>query len=297
MPLHSSQYGGTCVPGTHSLPPQRKSPKGQLSSQGGSYVPPHPYSPGRDMSCCSPQIPGGGFGPRYLMNHTAPGRGIQHKTASEMAAQLSCHGVLNQGQVRGQFGCLYLVPVPQWPEGLRSQIHLWSGFHYDWWDLGVQTSEAQVIQNPRSQVTQTPDSLGHLGKTGVDPSAAVSEHVTLQDADASGTLATTVANATGSGYNAFPGTSWSDHVSVNGVGGAPGPSVPTTNPGQGKPSAGDGSHSTRQKHKPDKYDGTSDWANYLRHFEMVSTWNRWGAEDKAAQLSMYLTGVARQAWC
>ena len=29
---------------------------------------------------------------------------------------------------------------------------------------------------------------------------------------------------------------------------------------------------------------------------MVSTWNRWGAEDKAAQLSMNLTGVARQAW-
>ena len=29
---------------------------------------------------------------------------------------------------------------------------------------------------------------------------------------------------------------------------------------------------------------------------MVSTWYRWGIEDKAAQLSMNLTGVARQAW-
>ena len=81
-------------------------------------------------------------------------------------------------------------------------------------------------------------------------------------------------------------------MSVTGVGGAPGPSVPTTNPGKGQPSAGDGSQCTRQKHRPDKYDGTSDWADHMRQFEMVSTWNRWGAEDKASQLSMNLTGVA-----
>ena len=52
----------------------------------------------------------------------------------------------------------------------------------------------------------------------------------------------------------------------------------------------------RQKHKPGKYDGTSDWADYLRHFEMVSTWNRWGTDYKAAQLSKNLTGIDRQAW-
>ena len=159
-------------------------------------------------------------------------------------------------------------------------------------DEGVQISEAQVIQNPRSQVTQTQDTLGYLGTTIGDPSAAVSDHVALGDADAAETVATAVANATGSGHNALPGTSWSGHGSMTGVVGAPGPSDPTTDPGQGQPSAGDGSLCIRQKHKPDKYDGTSDWADYIRHFEIVSTWNRWGAKDKAAQLSMNLTGVA-----
>ena len=48
-----------------------------LASQGGSHVRPHPYSPGMDMSCYSPQIPGGGFCPRHPMNHTAPGCGVQ----------------------------------------------------------------------------------------------------------------------------------------------------------------------------------------------------------------------------
>ena len=52
----------------------------------------------------------------------------------------------------------------------------------------------------------------------------------------------------------------------------------------------------KMKYKPDKYDGTADWADYLRHFEMVSAWNEWSLEDRAVQLSMNLTGVARQAW-
>ena len=29
---------------------------------------------------------------------------------------------------------------------------------------------------------------------------------------------------------------------------------------------------------------------------MVSAWNEWSLEDRAVQLSMNLTGVARQAW-
>ena len=53
---------------------------------------------------------------------------------------------------------------------------------------------------------------------------------------------------------------------------------------------------TRRTTKPDKYDGKSDWADYLRHFEMVSSWNAWTAEEKAAQLALNLTGIARQAW-
>ena len=296
MPSYPGQYGWTYVPGTHSLPTQGGSPEGQLASQGGSHVPPHPYSPGMDMTCYSPQIPGG-FGPRHPMNHTTPGCGVQPQTAPEMTAQLSSHGGATPGTGEGSAR----VPIPgtstpmaRGPNVPNPTSDLGSTVNDG--DLGVQISEAQVIQNPRPQVTQTPDTLGHLGETRGDPSAAVSDHVTLRNADAAETVATAAANATGSGHNALPGTSWSGHVSVAGVGGAPGPNVPTTNPGQGQPSAGDGSQCTRQKHKPDKYDGTSDWADYLRHFEMVSTWNKWGAEDKAAQLSMNLTGVARQAW-
>ena len=193
------------------------------------------------------------------MNHMAPGCGVQPQTALEMAAQLSCHGGATPGTGEGSVG----VPIPGTSTPMARGPNIPNptsdlGFTVTDGDLGVQTSEAQVIQNPRPQVMPTRDTLSHLGETRGDPSAAVNEHVTLQDADAAETVATAVANATGSGHNAFPGTSWSDHVSVTGVGGAPGPSVPTTNPGQGQPSAGDGSHSTRQKHKPDKYDGTPD---------------------------------------
>ena len=56
------------------------------------------------------------------------------------------------------------------------------------------------------------------------------------------------------------------------------------------------SHGQRMKYKPEKYDDTADWADYLRHFEVVSAWNEWSLEDRAVQLSMNLTGVAREAW-
>ena len=52
----------------------------------------------------------------------------------------------------------------------------------------------------------------------------------------------------------------------------------------------------RLNHKPEKYDGVSDWADYIRHFEMVSAWNGWTVEEKAVQLTINLTGIARQAW-
>ena len=43
-----------------------------------------------------------------------------------------------------------------------------------------------------------------------------------------------------------------------------------------------------RSHKPDKCDGTTDWADYLRHFQMVSAWNRWNLEEKAVQLTINL---------
>ena len=52
----------------------------------------------------------------------------------------------------------------------------------------------------------------------------------------------------------------------------------------------------RTKQKPEKFDGSSDWSDYLNHFEMVSLWNCWSDEEKAVQLSMSLTSAARQAW-
>ena len=52
----------------------------------------------------------------------------------------------------------------------------------------------------------------------------------------------------------------------------------------------------RLNYKLKKYSGVSDWADYIRHFEMVSAWNGWTAEEKAVQLTINLTGIARQAW-
>ena len=52
--------------------------------------------------------------------------------------------------------------------------------------------------------------------------------------------------------------------------------------------------STRTKQMAEKYDGTIDWADYLKQFEMVDTWNGWSEEEKAAQFSMSLN--ARWAW-
>ena len=54
--------------------------------------------------------------------------------------------------------------------------------------------------------------------------------------------------------------------------------------------------SFRSKYKPAKYDCTADWSDYLKHFERVAQWNGRSDNDKAAQLSMSLTGVARQVW-
>ena len=52
----------------------------------------------------------------------------------------------------------------------------------------------------------------------------------------------------------------------------------------------------RFNYKADKFNGTTDWSDYLQHFEMVAKWNNWSGLEKAAQLSMNLTGVARQVW-
>ena len=48
--------------------------------------------------------------------------------------------------------------------------------------------------------------------------------------------------------------------------------------------------------KPEKYDGISDRTDYLKHFEIVATWNGWSEMEKTVQLSKSMTGIARQAW-
>ena len=53
---------------------------------------------------------------------------------------------------------------------------------------------------------------------------------------------------------------------------------------------------SRKEIRPERYDGSTDWTDYIKHFESVAQWNRWATYDKAAQLSINLTGAARQAW-
>ena len=72
--------------------------------------------------------------------------------------------------------------------------------------------------------------------------------------------------------------------------------VPRGNDNAGGSSSPEPRGKSRLSYKPDKYDGTTDWADYLRHFQMVSAWNRWNLEEKAVQLTINLTGIARQAW-
>ena len=54
--------------------------------------------------------------------------------------------------------------------------------------------------------------------------------------------------------------------------------------------------SFRLQYKPDRFDGTADQSDYHKHFEKVCQWSGWSDNDKAAQLSMSLTGGARQVW-
>ena len=48
--------------------------------------------------------------------------------------------------------------------------------------------------------------------------------------------------------------------------------------------------------RPEKFEGTTDWLEYLRQFEIIAGWNGWSELEKAAQMTMNLSGMARQAW-
>ncbi|XP_048248089.1 uncharacterized protein LOC125377963 [Haliotis rufescens] len=52
---------------------------------------------------------------------------------------------------------------------------------------------------------------------------------------------------------------------------------------------------TRREKQPDTFDGkTSDWQDYMVHFEQVTNWNGWNEQEKAQQLSMSLRGAAQK---
>lgn len=51
----------------------------------------------------------------------------------------------------------------------------------------------------------------------------------------------------------------------------------------------------RKEKQPDTFDGkSSDWQDYIIHFEQVSSWNGWTESEKAQQLSMSLRGAAQK---
>ncbi|KAL4218975.1 hypothetical protein ACF0H5_021561 [Mactra antiquata] len=54
----------------------------------------------------------------------------------------------------------------------------------------------------------------------------------------------------------------------------------------------------RKQFQPDKFDGKStEWRDYIVHFESVSNWNGWGTSEKAQQLVMSLRGTAQKLLC
>ena len=49
----------------------------------------------------------------------------------------------------------------------------------------------------------------------------------------------------------------------------------------------------RKPKEPQTYDGTSDFTDYILHFEQVAIWNKWSDIEKAQQLIMCLRGQAQ----
>ena len=49
----------------------------------------------------------------------------------------------------------------------------------------------------------------------------------------------------------------------------------------------------RKPKEPQTYDGTSDFKDYILHFEQVAIWNKWSDIEKAQQLVMCLRGQAQ----
>lgn len=44
---------------------------------------------------------------------------------------------------------------------------------------------------------------------------------------------------------------------------------------------------------PEQYNGEGDWEEYISAFNDISSWNRWNKEEKAVQLGLHLSGIAR----
>ena len=53
-------------------------------------------------------------------------------------------------------------------------------------------------------------------------------------------------------------------------------------------------HAPNKPHiKPDKYDGTTSWSNYLLQFELIAEYNNWNDHEKAMHLAANLRGTAQ----
>ena len=50
----------------------------------------------------------------------------------------------------------------------------------------------------------------------------------------------------------------------------------------------------RKQKEPQTFDGSSDFRDYLYHFNQISRWNGWSHTEKAQQLSMSLRGAAQE---
>ena len=116
------------------------------------------------------QNPGNDIGPRHPKRHTTPGYGVQPQMAPEMTIQMTCHCGATPGSGEGSVWAHIpgtSTPMARGPYGPNPTNNLGSSVgvnnNMTNGNLDLQLPGAETVQASKTQVIQTPDSLGHFG--------------------------------------------------------------------------------------------------------------------------------------